>query len=106
MHKNQTHAFVKEKMDKWCQLNHAEMTIMEALDVLSDFLDECDPDVDIPNTVHAYQTAEGMIKFVISSVSLKDMSAILNHISKDLYLLQIEIKLQKEQQQMPFHQES
>lgn len=59
MHKSQTYSFVKEKMDKWCKLDHAEMTVMEALDTLSDFLDECDPDVDIPNAVHAFQTAEG-----------------------------------------------
>lgn len=59
MHKNQTYSFVKSKMSKWCKLDHAELTIMEALDTLSNFLDECDPDVDIPNAIHAYQTAEG-----------------------------------------------
>lgn len=59
MHRNQTYSFVKSKMSKWCKLDHAELTIMEALDTLSNFLDECDPDVDIPNAIHAYQTAEG-----------------------------------------------
>ena len=59
MHANQTYAFAKGKLDEWGQLNHAEMTIMEALDALNNFVDECDPDVDIPNAMHAFQTAEG-----------------------------------------------
>ncbi|CAG7724884.1 unnamed protein product, partial [Allacma fusca] len=32
--------------------------IMDALDKLNDLVDESDPDVDIPNIVHAFQTAE------------------------------------------------
>ena len=60
MHKNQTYQFVKDKTAEWCRFDHAEMTMMEALDMLSSFIDECDPDVDVPNAVHAYQTAEGM----------------------------------------------
>lgn len=59
MHANQTYEFVKGKLDKWCKFDHAEMTVMEALDKLSSFLDESDPDVDVPNAVHAFQTAEG-----------------------------------------------
>lgn len=60
MHANQTYAFAKGKLDEWGQLDHAEMTIMEALDALNNFVDECDPDVDVPNAVHAFQTAEGI----------------------------------------------
>ena len=59
MHANQTYSFAKGKLDEWEQLDHAEMTIMEALDALNNFVDECDPDVDIPNAMHAFQTAEG-----------------------------------------------
>lgn len=59
MHKNQTLQFVKDKMEKWGKFDHAEMSILEALDTLSTFLDECDPDVDIPNAIHGFQTAEG-----------------------------------------------
>jgi len=60
MHKNQTYDFAKGKLEKWVQLNHAEMTIMEALEKLNTFVDECDPDIYVPNAVHAYQTAEGI----------------------------------------------
>lgn len=34
------------------------MTIMDALDKLNDLIDESDPDIDLPNIVHAFQTAE------------------------------------------------
>ena len=31
---------------------------MDALDKLNDLIDESDPDLDLPNIIHAYQTAE------------------------------------------------
>ncbi|KAK3590342.1 hypothetical protein CHS0354_025734 [Potamilus streckersoni] len=62
MHTNQTLAYAKGKLEHWGKLDHAEMTIMQALDKLNTFLDESDPDVDIPNAVHAFQTAEGIRK--------------------------------------------
>lgn len=36
------------------------MNIMEALELLDNVVDESDPDVDFPNSYHAYQTAEGI----------------------------------------------
>lgn len=62
MHENQTYEFVKSKMEHWLKLNHAEWTIMEALEALNNFVDESDPDIDLPNSVHAFQTAEGIRK--------------------------------------------
>lgn len=35
-----------------------KMPIMAALEKLNDLIDESDPDVDMPNIVHAFQTAE------------------------------------------------
>ncbi|XP_070572802.1 inositol oxygenase-like [Ptychodera flava] len=58
MHTNQTYDFVMEKHEKWGQLKKAEMNIMDALDYLNNVVDESDPDVDVPNIYHAYQTAE------------------------------------------------
>lgn len=58
MHKNQCMDFVRSRMNKWMKFNHAEMTIMEALELLNSLLDESDPDSDLPNIVHAFQTAE------------------------------------------------
>jgi len=62
MHSTQTLDYVKKKNEYWCQFNHGEMSIMEALNKLNSFVDESDPDVDVPNSVHAYQTAEGIRK--------------------------------------------
>ena len=58
MHTFQTVDFVRGQHKKWLQFNHAELTIMEALDILNNIIDESDPDTDVPNIVHAFQTAE------------------------------------------------
>ncbi|NXG65819.1 MIOX oxygenase, partial [Hemiprocne comata] len=36
------------------------MTVMEALELLDQLVDESDPDVGFPNSFHAFQTAEGI----------------------------------------------
>uniref|UniRef100_A0A6G1S7N2 Inositol oxygenase n=1 Tax=Aceria tosichella TaxID=561515 RepID=A0A6G1S7N2_9ACAR len=58
MHKNQTVEFVRQRTAKWTRFDHAQLTIMEALEKLNDLIDESDPDSDLPNIVHAFQTAE------------------------------------------------
>lgn len=45
-------------MAEWLSFDKFEMTIMEALESLNNLVDESDPDVNIPNIVHAFQTAE------------------------------------------------
>lgn len=40
------------------KFNHLEATVMEALELLNNLVDESDPDIDLPNIVHAFQTAE------------------------------------------------
>lgn len=58
MHKFQTVDFVRSRLEKWRKFNRAELTIMEALTKLNGLIDESDPDSDLPNIVHAFQTAE------------------------------------------------
>ncbi|KAK4336646.1 hypothetical protein RND71_044052 [Anisodus tanguticus] len=58
MHTNQTVDFVNEKFEKWTKFNTTKLNIMDALVKLNDIVDESDPDVDMPNIVHAFQTAE------------------------------------------------
>ncbi|XP_059091057.1 inositol oxygenase-like [Tigriopus californicus] len=58
MHTNQTVDFVRKKHDKWLKFDHLEATVMEALELLNNLVDESDPDIDLPNIVHAFQTAE------------------------------------------------
>lgn len=60
MHENQTMAFVKDRMNYWCSFDKVEMDIMSALEKLNLIVDESDPDVDIPNIFHAFQTAESI----------------------------------------------
>ena len=48
--------------EKWLKFDHVEATIMEALEKLNDLVDESDPDIDLPNIVHAFQTAEQIRK--------------------------------------------
>ncbi|XP_065831150.1 inositol oxygenase-like isoform X2 [Oscarella lobularis] len=58
MHRYQTYEFVQAKRDEWLKLDRTQMTILEALDLLNELVDESDPDIDLPNIVHAFQTAE------------------------------------------------
>jgi len=51
---------VQEKIKQWCNFNHARLTVMEALEKLTNFIDHSDPDVSVANIVHAYQTAESI----------------------------------------------
>lgn len=58
MHTNQCVKFVSEKMAEWLRFNKFKDTIMNTLMKLNFLVDESDPDADIPNIVHAFQTAE------------------------------------------------
>lgn len=58
MHLNQTVDFVNGRRADWLQFNHFTATIREALEKLNDLVDESDPDIDLPNIVHAFQAAE------------------------------------------------
>jgi len=58
MHQNQTVEFGREQREKWLKFNKGEFTIMEVIEMLDDLVDDSDPDVDIPNSIHDFQTAE------------------------------------------------
>jgi inositol oxygenase len=58
MYVNQTIDLVKSKRREYSQLNKKRMSIKDALLLLDSYIDPSDPDVDVPNSVHAYQTAE------------------------------------------------
>jgi len=58
MHTKQTVEFVHLQHQKWLQFDHAQLTVFEAMDILNGIVDESDPDTDLPNIVHAFQTAE------------------------------------------------
>jgi len=58
MHSNQTVEYVTNKKEEWGKFDHFEGGIMEVLERMNDIIDESDPDVDVSNVFHAYQTAE------------------------------------------------
>ncbi|XP_042647816.1 inositol oxygenase, partial [Tyto alba] len=60
MHTHQTVAFVRKKSAQYGSCSLRRMGAMEALELLDQLVDESDPDVDFPNSYHAYQTAEGI----------------------------------------------
>ncbi|KAF7284045.1 inositol oxygenase-like [Rhynchophorus ferrugineus] len=62
MHTYQTVDFVSSKIEKWCKFDTFKATMKDALIKLNELVDESDPDVDIPNIVHAFQTAERIRK--------------------------------------------
>ncbi|XP_026142873.1 inositol oxygenase [Carassius auratus] len=62
MHTYQTLDFVKQKHLEWANCNHFSMSMMKNIDSLDELVDESDPDVDFPNSFHAFQTAEGIRK--------------------------------------------
>uniref|UniRef100_A0A2I3HFN5 Inositol oxygenase n=1 Tax=Nomascus leucogenys TaxID=61853 RepID=A0A2I3HFN5_NOMLE len=62
MHTHQTVDFVRSKHAQFGGFSYKKMTVMEAVDLLDGLVDESDPDVDFPNSFHAFQTAEGIRK--------------------------------------------
>ncbi|XP_055029870.2 inositol oxygenase [Misgurnus anguillicaudatus] len=60
MHTYQTLDFVKKKHLEWANCNRFRMTMMDSINSLDELVDESDPDVDFPNSFHAFQTAEGI----------------------------------------------
>ncbi|NXX35191.1 MIOX oxygenase, partial [Nicator chloris] len=60
MHTHQTVEFVRRKSAQYGSCSLRRMSVMEALELLDQLVDESDPDVDFPNSFHAFQTAEGI----------------------------------------------
>ncbi len=59
-HAHQTVAFVLGKKAEYLPLRRHRMGVWEAMDALSTFVDESDPDLDLPQIEHALQTAESL----------------------------------------------
>ena len=62
MHEKQTLDYVMKKRLKYSKLNNTKMSIKEVLLKMDNFIDPSDPDLDVPNSIHAYQTAERIRK--------------------------------------------
>lgn len=62
MYLNQTVDFVKSQNLKYSKLNNCVMRINDVLQLMDNFVDSSDPDTSLPNSIHAYQTAETIRK--------------------------------------------
>lgn len=62
MHEKQTLDYVMKKRLQYSKLNNTKMSIKEVLLKMDNFIDPSDPDLDVPNSIHAYQTAERIRK--------------------------------------------
>ncbi|MBU3021215.1 inositol oxygenase [Aestuariibacter sp. A3R04] len=65
MHINQTREFVLENKQKYFALNVAEMHVYEVFKRLESIVDESDPDSDLPQIIHAYQSAESICDYAM-----------------------------------------
>ncbi len=61
-HTNQTLDFVLEQKRKYGSLNKINMSIWQVMNILDSMIDESDPDLQLPQSIHAYQTAEALRK--------------------------------------------
>ncbi|GAB6028619.1 hypothetical protein CHUAL_004456 [Chamberlinius hualienensis] len=86
MHTNQTVDFVRQKKDYWTRFDKAEMNIMDALHKLNVLVDESDPDVDVPNIFHAFQTAE-RIRKVYPSLDWFHLTGFIHDLGKVMALI-------------------
>ena len=61
-HINQTYDFVKRMREGYARLDKTEMSIWECIELLNEFVDDSDPDLDMPQIEHLLQTAEAIRK--------------------------------------------
>ncbi|OVA14464.1 Inositol oxygenase [Macleaya cordata] len=59
-HINQTYEFAIKKKEHYGKLDKAVMSIWESCELLNEFVDESDPDLDEPQIEHLLQTAEAI----------------------------------------------
>jgi inositol oxygenase len=59
-HTNQTRDFVLAKKREYTPLTHGEMSVWEAMERLSQLVDDSDPDTDLSQIEHNFQTAEAI----------------------------------------------
>jgi len=65
-------------------LGSVRMSVWKALDLLSTFVDVSDPDVTLPNHIHAYQTAEGLR--AMRAPDWLQLTGLLHDLGKMIYL--------------------
>ena len=62
MYSNQFYDYVIQQNKKYSNLENVKLSMNHALQMMDQFIDPSDPDLDEPNSFHAYQTAERIRK--------------------------------------------
>jgi len=85
MYKNQTLKYVIDQKKKYETLNITKMTMFKALSLLDTFVDSSDPDlINVPNSIHAFQTAERIRKKYPNNKELQ-ITGLIHDIGKVLF---------------------
>ena len=84
MHKYQTLDYVIKKKKQYSVLNNQKLSMKDALSQLDNFIDPSDPDLDIPNSIHAYQTAERIRKLHPENKELQ-LTGLIHDVGKILF---------------------
>ena len=61
-HISQTYEFVSRMRAEYARLDKTEMGIWDSIELLNEFIDDSDPDLDMPQIEHLLQTAEAIRK--------------------------------------------
>ena len=85
MYKHQTYDYVEQKLTQYNKFNHGKFTVQQVLSMMNSFVDPSDPDLlAIPNSVHAYQTAERIRKAYPKNYEMQ-ICGLIHDLGKILY---------------------
>ena len=85
MYSNQVYDYVIKQKEKYSKMNNMKMKINDVLKIMDNFIDPSDPDLDEPNSVHAYQTAERIRKELPDNKELQ-IIGLIHDLGKILFL--------------------
>ena len=84
MYKNQTLKYVMDQKKNYEQFGVIKMSMFKALSLLDTFVDSSDPDLYLPNSIHAFQTAERIRKKFPNNKEYQ-ITGLIHDIGKVLY---------------------
>ena len=87
MHENQDLDYVLKIKTKYSEKIKTKMSIKEVLKMMDTFIDPSDPDLDVPNSIHAYQTAERIRKKYPQNKELQ-ITGLIHDLGKILFMFE------------------